>query len=70
MTSVLLIVVAAAMMEPLLLTAEKKHGQYITVAAGAAILLVCVGDVDHLIGLGEKTIGDLESFSKVLLPVA
>ena len=69
MTEILLLLILAGIAEAMLSGTQEKNKGYVTLAAGTAILLSAVGDVDHLMGLGEQTIYDLERFSKVLLPV-
>ncbi len=66
---ILLVLVLAALAEALFLSAAgREQFRYVTFAAAAAVLLLTVGEVDQLMGLGEQTVMELESFSKVLLP--
>jgi len=68
MTEILLLLILAGIAETVLTGMQEKSKGYVTLAAGVAILLSSVGDVDHMMGLGEQTVNDLEQFSKVLLP--
>jgi len=69
MVEILLILLLAALVEAFFLDGLRKNSHYVTFAAGTAILLSVIGDVDYLIGLGEETVLKLEQFSRVLLPV-
>jgi len=48
--------------------ALKKPPAFLPLAGGAAITMLTAGSLDALIGLGAETIGQMDAFSKVLLP--
>ncbi len=48
--------------------ASEKRGSLILIAAILSVTTVAIGDVSSLVGLGQKSMDDLQTFSKVLLP--
>ncbi len=49
-------------------TGEGKAAAYLPMAGALAVTLLTAGSLEDLIGLGVETIGELNLFSKVLLP--
>ena len=45
-----------------------RAAAFLPMAGGLAVTMLTVGSLDELIGLGSRTIGELDTFSKVLLP--
>ena len=66
-TALLLVLVLCGIAETLFV-GEKEGFPYLDLAAAAAVVLVAAGDFSHLMGLGEKTVLELNQFSKALLP--
>lgn len=66
--SVLLVVVLCGLAGSLSQGVEGKNEVYISMAGALAVTLLTAGSLDSLIGLGEQTISDLQTFSKALLP--
>ena len=66
--SVLLVVVLCGAVESLGRSAGKGGGTLLPMVGGMSIVLLTAGSMDSLIGLGTQTIGELQRFSKVLLP--
>ncbi len=65
----LLVLFLCGIAETLFFSAKGKHTfNYVALTATAAVVLVSAGDLSHLMGLGRETIGEMEAFSKVLLP--
>lgn len=66
--SVLLVVVLCSLFSGVSQGTDSKNEQYVAMAGALAVMLLTAGSLDSLIGLGEQTIGDLQTFSKALLP--
>ena len=67
--SVLLVVVACGAVEGFAQsTGGEKAAAFLPMAGALAITLLTAGSLDDLIGLGAETIGELNTFSKLLLP--
>jgi len=64
-TALLLVLVLCGTAEALFLGDKTP---YLDLAAGAAIVLVAAGNLNQLMGLGQKTVLELNQFSKALLP--
>ena len=62
--SILLVVVLCGAVESF----GGKTAAYVPMAGGLAVTLLTAGDLSELIGLGNSTVGELSTFSKVLLP--
>ena len=66
--SVLLVVVLCGAVESFAQSAGKEGRIFLPMVGGMSIVLLTAGSMDSLIGLGTQTIGELQNFSKVLLP--
>ena len=67
--SILLIVVLCGAVEGFRPTADGgKTALFLPMAGALTVTLLTAGSLDSLIGLGAETIGELDTFSKVLLP--
>ncbi len=67
--SVLLVAVACGAVDGFVQgTGEGKAAAYLPMAGALAVTLLTAGSLEDLIGLGAETIGELDLFSKVLLP--
>lgn len=67
--SVLLVVVLCGAVEGFQQGAgDGKQGWYLSLAGALSVTLLTAGSLDTLIGLGAETIGELNVFSKALLP--
>ena len=66
--SVLLVVVLCSLISGVSQGTDSKNERYVAMAGALAVMLLTAGSLDSLIGLGEQTIGDLQTFSKALLP--
>ncbi len=67
--SLLLVVVLCGLAETLLTGVRGREGfSCLDLAAAAAVAMVAAGDFSHLMGLGQRTVLELDQFSKVLLP--
>lgn len=66
--SVLLVVVLCSLITGVSQGTDSKNERYVAMAGALAVMLLTAGSLDSLIGLGEQTIGDLQTFSKALLP--
>ena len=66
--SVLLAVVLCAAVEGLSQGAGGKSAQFLPMAGALSVTLLTAGSLDSLMGLGAETIGELNRFSKALLP--
>ncbi len=67
--SVLLVVILCGAVEGFRVgTDGGKTALFLPMAGGLSVALLTAGSLDSLIGLGAETIGDLDTFSKALLP--
>ena len=67
--SLLLVVVLCGLAETMLAGVKGREGfSCLDLAAAAAVAMVAAGDFTHLMGLGQRTVLELDQFSKVLLP--
>ncbi len=66
--SVLLVVVLCAAVEGFSQGTGGKTAAYLPMAGALSITLLTAGSLDSLMGLGAETIGELNRFSKALLP--
>jgi stage III sporulation protein AE len=66
--SVLLVVVLCAAVEGFSQGTVGKTPAYLSMAGALSITLLTAGSLDSLMGLGAETIGELNRFSKALLP--
>ena len=66
--SVLLVVVLCAAVEGFSQGAGGKTALFLPMAGALSVTLLTVGSLDSLMGLGAETIGELNRFSKALLP--
>ena len=67
--SLLLVVVLCGLAETMLAGVKGREGfSCLDLAAAAAVAMVAGGDFTHLMGLGQRTVLELDQFSKVLLP--
>ena len=67
--SVLLVVILCGVVEGFLTGAEGgKTALFLPMAGALSVTLLTAGSLDSLIGLGTETIGELDTFSKALLP--
>lgn len=66
--SVLLVVVLCAAVEGFSQGAGGKSALFLPMAGALSVTLLTAGSLDSLMGLGAETIGELNRFSKALLP--
>lgn len=66
---IFLIVMLCSMFEGVRDGFGEKNDLVLSMVGALSVALLTIGNVDSLIGLGSATIGELRSFSKVLLPV-
>lgn len=62
------VVMIAVVCSILCLFGNDKIPEYVSLCGCAAITLICVSDANSYISLGAKTVNDISSFSKILLP--
>ena len=67
-TSVLLVVVLCAAVEGFSQGTGGKTALFLPMAGALSVTLLTAGSLDSLMGLGAETIGELNRFSKALLP--
>ena len=66
--SILLVVAACGAMDGFARGTGKRENAFLPMVGALAVTLLTAGSLEDLIGLGVETIGELNLFSKVLLP--